>query len=82
MKIIASSLIIPCQIERVKVEAMIYFISFCIKIMDGDLSHEIRRHLFLGRKDVTNLDNILKSRDIALLTNTWMVKALAFIVVM
>ena len=50
--------------------------------MDGDLSHEIRRHLFLGRKDVTNLDNILKSRDIALLTNTWMVKALAFIVVM
>ena len=50
--------------------------------MDGDLRHEIKRHLLLGRKDVTNLDNTLKSRDIALLTNIRRVKAVAFIVVM
>ena len=50
--------------------------------MDGDLSHEIRRHLFLGRKDVTNLDNILKSRDITLPTKVHIVKAIVFPVVM
>ena len=79
---LASSPIIPWQIERVKVEAMIDFVSLCIKIMGGDLRHEIKRHLLFGRKEVTNLDNTLKSRDIALLTNIWRVKAVAFIVVM
>ena len=50
--------------------------------MDGDCSHEIIRHLLLGRKDITNLDNILRSRDITLLTKVHMVKAVVFPVVM
>ena len=45
---------------------------------DGDCSHEIKRHLFLGRKAMTNLDSILKSRDITLLTNVCIVKAMVF----
>ena len=45
---------------------------------DGEYSHEIKRHLFLGRKAMTNLDNILKSRDIALLTRVHIVKAMVF----
>ena len=49
---------------------------------DGDCSHEIKRHLFLGRKVMTNLDSILKSRDITLLTNVCLVKAMVFPVVM
>ena len=49
---------------------------------DGDCSHEIKRHLFLGRKVMTNLDNILKSRDITLSTKVHLVKALVFQVVM
>ena len=49
---------------------------------DGDCSHEIKRHLLLGRKAVTNLDSILKSRDITLLTKVHLVKAMAFPVVM
>ena len=48
---------------------------------DGDCSHEIKRHLLLGRKVVTNLDNILKSRDITLLTNVRLVKAMVFSVI-
>ena len=48
---------------------------------DGDCSHEIKRHLLLGRKVMTNLDSILKSRDIALPTKIWLVKAMAFPVV-
>ena len=51
-------------------------------IADGDCSHEIKRRLLLGRKVMTNLDNILKSRDIALLTKVYIVKAMAFPVVM
>ena len=50
--------------------------------MDGDCSHEIKRGLLLGRKAITNLDSILKSRDITLLTNIRLVKALVFLVVM
>ena len=50
--------------------------------MDGDCSHEIRRHLLLRRKAMTNLDRILKSRDITLLTNVHIVKAMVFPVVM
>ena len=49
---------------------------------DGDCSHEIKRHLLLGRKAVTNLDTILKSRDITLLTKVHIIKALVFPVVM
>ena len=49
---------------------------------DGDYSHEIKRHLFLGRKAMTNLDSILKSRDITLLTKVHLVKAIVFPVVM
>ena len=49
---------------------------------DGDCSHEIKRHLFLGRKAMTNLDSVLKSRDITLLTNVHLVKAVVFPVVM
>ena len=49
---------------------------------DGDCSHEIKRHLLLGRKIMTNLDNILKSRDITLLTQVHLVKAMVFLVVM
>ena len=49
---------------------------------DGDCSHEIKRHLFLGRRVMTNLDSILKSRDITLLTEVYLVKAMVFPVVM
>ena len=49
---------------------------------DGDYSHEIKRHFLLGRKAITNLDNILKSRDITLLTKICLVKAMVFPVVM
>ena len=49
---------------------------------DGNYSHEIKRHLLLGRKAMTNLDNVLKSRDITLLTNVCIVKAVVFPVVM
>ena len=49
---------------------------------DGDCSHEIKRHLLLGRKIITNLDSILKSRDIPLSTNVHLVKAMVFLVVM
>ena len=49
---------------------------------DGDCSHEIKRHLFFGRKAMTNLDSILKSRDITLPTNVYVVKAMVFPIVM
>ena len=51
-------------------------------IMDGDCSHEIKRHLSLGRKAMTNLESVLKSRDITLLTKICLVKAVVFPVVM
>ena len=50
--------------------------------VDGAYGHEIRRHLLLGRKTMTNLDSVLKSRDITLSTNVHMVKAIIFLVVM
>ena len=50
--------------------------------VDGDCSYEIRRHLLLGRKAMTNLDSILKSRDVTLSTNVCIVKAMVFLVVM
>ena len=64
------------------VEAVTGFISLGSKITaDGDCSHEIKRCLFLGRKVMTNLDSILKSRDITLLTKVHIVKAMVFPVV-
>ena len=64
-------------------EAVTDFIFLGSKITaDGDYSHEIKRHLFLGRKFMTNLDSILKSRDISLSTKFRLVKAMVFPVVM
>ena len=70
------------QIDGEKVEAMADFIFLVSKItVDSDCSHEIKRCLLLGRKAVTKLDSILKSRDITLLTKVHPVKALVFPVV-
>ena len=64
-------------------ETVTEFIFFGSKItVDGDCSHEIKRHLLLGRKSMTNLDSILKVRDITLLTKVLIVKAMLFTVVM
>ena len=66
-----------------RVETMTDFIFLGSKITaDGDCHHEIKRHLLLGRKAMTNLDSILKSRDIILLTKVHLVKAMVFLVVM
>ena len=68
--------------RRVKVGAVTDFILLGSKItVDGDCSHEVKRHFLLGRKAMTNLDCILKSRDIPLLTNVHIVKAMVFPVV-
>ena len=82
-KIMASSTITSWQIEGEKVETVAYFIFLGSQItVDGDYSHEIKRHLLLGRKVITNLDSILKSRDITLPTKVRLVKAMVFPVVM
>ena len=82
-KIMASSPITSWQIDGETMETVIDFIFLGSKIMaDGDCSHEIKRHLLLGRKAMTNLDSILKSRDITLLTKVHMDKAMVFPVVM
>ena len=79
----ASSPITSCQIDGETVETVADFIFLGSKITaDGDCSHEIKRHLFLGRKVMTNLDSILKSRDITLPTKVHLVKAMVFAVVM
>ena len=71
------------QIEGEKVETMTYFIFLGSKItVDGDYNHEIKRCLLLGRKAMTNLDSMLKSRDNTLLTRIHIVKADVFPVVM
>ena len=83
MKITASSPITSWQIEGEKVEAVTDFPLLGFKITaDGDCSHRIGRHLLLRRKVMTNLDSILKSRDIALPTEVQIVKAMVFPVVM
>ena len=75
-KIMASGHITSWQIDGETMETVADFIFLCSKISaDGDCSHEIKRHLLLGRKVMTNLDNILKSRDIILPTK---VKAMVF----
>ena len=72
-----------CQIDGETVETVSDFIILGSKITaDGDCSHEIKRHLLLGRKAMTNLDTILKSRDITLPTKLCLVKAMVFPVVM
>ena len=71
------------QICGEKMETVIGFIFLGSKItVDSDYSHEIKRHLFLGRKAMTNLNSILKSRDITMLTKVCVVKAMVFPVVM
>ena len=82
-KIIAISLITSRQIEGETMKTVTDFIFLGSKITaDGDCSHEIKRHLFLGRKAMTNLDSILKSRASTLPTNVHLVKAMVFPVVM
>ena len=75
MKIMASGPITSWQIEGEQVEAVTDFLFLGSKItVDGDCSHEIKRHLLLGRKAILNLDSILKSRDITLPTKVHVVK--------
>ena len=82
-KIMASGPITSLQIDGETMETVIYFILGGSKITaDGDCSHEITRHLLLGRKVMTILDSILKSRDITLPTKVCLVKAMVFPVVM
>ena len=82
-KIMASGPITSWQIIEETVETVSDFMFLGFKITaDGDCSHKIKRHLFLGRKAMTNLDSIIKSRDIALLTKVCLVKAMVFPVVM
>ena len=81
-KIMACSPIISWQIEGERVEAVTDFLFLGSKItVDGDCSHEIRRHLLLGRKAMTNLDSVLKSKDITLPTKVHIIKAMVFSVV-
>ena len=82
-KIMASSPITSWQIDGETMETVTDFIFLGSKITaDGDYSHEIKRHLLLGRKAMTNLDTILKSRDITLLTKVCIIKAMVFPLVM
>ena len=81
-KIMASGPITSWQIDGEKMDTVTDFIFLGSQItMDGDCSHEIKRHLLLGRKAMTNLDSVLKSRDITLLTKVHIVKAMVFPVV-
>ena len=82
-KIMASSSITSWQIDGETMETVRDFIFGGSKITaDGDCSHEIKTHLLLGAKATTNLDSILKSRDIILLTKVRLIKAMVFVVVM
>ena len=79
MKIKASSPITSWQIDGESMEAVTAFIFLGSKITaDGECSHEIKRHLFLGRKAIINLDSILKSRDITFPTKVCIVKAMSY----
>ena len=78
-KIMASSSINPWQVDGETIETVTDFIFLGSKItVDGDCSHEIKRHSLFGRNAVTKLDSILKSRDITLLTKVHLVKAMVF----
>ena len=79
----ASGPITLWQIDGEKVETMTDFIFFGSKVTaDGECSHELKRHLILGRKDLTNLDSVLKSRDITLPTKVPIVRAMVYPVIM
>ena len=83
MKIMASGPITSWQTDGETMETMTDFIFLGSKITaDGNCSHETKRHLLLGRKAITNLDRILKSKNITLLTKVYIVKAMVFPVVM
>ena len=83
IKIMASGPITSWQIEREIVKVVTDFLFWGSKITAaGDCSHEIRRRLLLGRKAMTNLDRVLKSRDISLLTKVHIVKVMVLLVVM
>ena len=83
MKITVSVPITPWQVNEKTMEIVTDFIFLGSKITaDGDCSHEIKRHLLFGRKAMTDLDSILKSRDITLLTKVHLVKAMVCPVVM
>ena len=83
IKIMASSPITSWQIDGETMETVTGFIFLGSKITaDSHWSHEIKRHLLLGKKAITNLDNILKSREITLPTKVCLVKAMVFLVVM
>ena len=83
MKIMASGSITSWEIDGETVETVSDFIFLGSKITaDGDCSHEIKRHLLLGREVMTNLDSILKRRDITMPTKVHLVKAMVFPVVM
>ena len=83
MKIVASGPITSWQIDGETVETVSGYIFLGFKITgDGDCSHEIKRRLLLGRKVMTNLDSIFKSRDITLPTKVHLVKAMVFPVIM
>ena len=82
-KIIASGPITSWQIDGERMQTVTDFIFLGSKITaDGDCSHKIKRHLLLGRKTMTNLDSMLKSRDVILPTKVCLVKAMVFLVVM
>ena len=82
-KIMASGPITSWEIDGITVETVSNFIFLVSKITaDGDCSHEIKRHLLLGRKVMTNLDSILKSRDMTLPSKVRLVKAMVFPLVM
>ena len=82
-RIIASGPITSWQIDGETMETMTDFIFLGSKInAGGDCSHKMKRHLLLGRKAMTNLDSMLKSRDVSLLTKVLLVKAMVFPVVM
>ena len=75
----ASGPITPWQTDGETMETVTDFIFLGSKITaDGDYSHELKRHLLLGKKVMTNLDSILKSRDVTLLTKVCLVKAMVF----
>ena len=79
MKIMASGPITSRQIDGETMEKVTDFIFLGFKIIaDGDCSHEIKRHLLLGRKAMTNLDSVLKSKDITLPSKAHIVKAMVF----
>ena len=82
-KVMASGPMTSWQIDGETMEIVTGYILGGSKITaDGDCSHEIERHLLLGRKSMTNLDSVLKSSDITLPTNVCLVKAMVFLVVM